>query len=85
MSNNDSGPRCWNDMACVIHRCRELGCACLRNLSKDNLRDEFAAAALQGILASAYSPGDVDADTDDKACAECAYRTADAMLAERTK
>lgn len=26
-------PACWNEIACTMHKCRELGCACLRDRS----------------------------------------------------
>ena len=26
-------PACWNEIACTAHKCRELGCACLRDRS----------------------------------------------------
>ena len=52
-----------------------------------SLRDYFAAAALQGILAANYDPygGEKSAASDDAACALHSYNIADAMLAERDK
>ena len=44
------------------------------------LRDYFAAAALQGIVAH---PGMEPDDADPAGCAALAYRFADAMLAAR--
>jgi hypothetical protein len=44
-----------------------------------SLRDYFAAAALQGLLAESHSMGMIDCD------ARAAYQYADAMLAERAK
>jgi len=47
------------------------------NIDKENeLRDQFAAAALQGILVGIDDPKYKD-------CADMAYRMADAMLEER--
>ena len=48
------------------------------------LRDYFAAAALTGLIAASHSP-EGGVDYDDEATTESAYRTADAMLAERDK
>ena len=45
-----------------------------------SLRDYFAAAALQGIVAH---PGMEPDDASPSGCAELAYRFADAMLAAR--
>lgn len=25
------GPTCWNEIACTMHQCRELGCAAMRS------------------------------------------------------
>lgn len=27
---SQSGPACWNELACGLHKCRELGCAVMR-------------------------------------------------------
>ena len=33
-------PACWNEIACTAHKCRELGCACLRDRSLSAASDE---------------------------------------------
>lgn len=48
-----------------------------------NLRDYFAAAALQGLLA--FSPKGIHVQMDLGEAARQAYACADIMLAERTK
>ena len=48
------------------------------------LRDYFAAAALQSVIASNLSDG-IDAQIDNAAVALHSYDIADAMLAERGK
>ena len=51
-----------------------------------SLRDWFAAAALNGLLAECAHPDVVpSAAVDATLCAVTAYRVADAMIAERTK
>lgn len=47
-----------------------------------NLRDYFAAKAMQGLL---ISPDKYSEVKDDESCAEHAYKIADAMLKERNK
>ena len=47
------------------------------------LRDYFAAAAMQGILAANFDAGDVSAATDNAVVALHSYEIADAMLRQR--
>lgn len=49
------------------------------------LRDEFAMAALTGLLADPNPFDTVGGETVEQAYAEAAYSYADAMLAERAK
>ena len=50
-----------------------------------SLRDYFAAAALQGILAACFEEPDWGSEESDRAIAKNSYGIADAMLAEREK
>jgi hypothetical protein len=53
-----------------------------------NLRDYFAAKAMQGMNANTNDDHDVELETYDEYCAEiarCAYKMADAMMKAREK
>jgi hypothetical protein len=50
------------------------------------LRDYFAAKAMQGMNANTNDDHDIEVETYDEYCAEisrCAYKMADAMIAAR--
>ena len=84
---NDGGPA-FPTEANEIAKAQAMGFGWPAPVSRGmSLRDYFAAAALQGILASNYDPhgGEESASSDNKACALHAYEIADAMIAEREK
>lgn len=50
-----------------------------------SLRDYFAAKAMQGLLASPFYSKKFIEGNGWRDVSECAYKTADAMIAERSK
>lgn len=71
--------------AAIKLRVPDSGCDWLDAMIEKASRDDFAAKAMQGILAACLEEPDWTADESDSAVARNAYNIADAMLKERTK